>query len=252
MPSLRELITRVKTIGTNVPITPWPGSVSLLEDFWCYNHRPEDAELSLRKQVKLLQGRYFNLNLIRVGDDLLTDDRGKRINGAAHQVREIYAAYDIGVVRLSHHVVTTENANGHDQIDSDEEASDLTNEWTVHNDGLDVFLVARHWSNEDPEVVTGGLSPKDGTCDKDDAKTTTGLLVSTNNSVRTTGLIMAHELGHYFGLPHKPDKKIGEVEQPDVTAENIKNLMFPLQIGGSELTNNQLADVRDHCFIHGD
>ena len=50
-----------------------------------------------------------------------------------------------------------------------------------------------------------------------------------------TGVILAHEVGHYLGLGH-------------VTTDST-NLMFPSVPNGGRLTSAQGTTMRSHCFV---
>ena len=131
--------------------------------------------------------------------------------------RDNYAQVSLGVGRVQRFFITTADANGRDNIGSDGEAEDLTNEWTVPNDALDIFFVLTYATS------TIGFSAVDGPCDKD-AKGMDGSVVAIEGSADTTGFVLAHEAGHYLGLGHtrrrrKPDVRHGsERRQPDARA----------------------------------
>lgn len=82
-------------------------------------------------------------------------------------------------------------------IDSNAEARDLTDDWTVANNAPDLFVV---------RVTNGadGWAPVIGPCNKN-AKGMTGAVVSLNGSAANSGDTFAHEMGHYLGLSHIPD-----------------------------------------------
>jgi hypothetical protein len=249
MRSLREYVTRVKLADTDLPKTAWPGNVSLLKDFWCYHHCPEKSVLSLREQAERITWKHFHLNLIFVGDEMSDTKHQGYADVILHHVRQIYARFGIGIIRLEYYAIPTSKANGRVVIEDDDEAETLTNEWTVSNNGIDIFMVRHSWPRGDQGLVVGGVSAINGSCDKDYAKDLTGCVVANDSGLEVLGRVMSHELGHYLGLTHHPNKEIEDVTKEDQTAENLKNLMFPLQIGGEDLVHEQLQTIKSHCFI---
>jgi len=168
----------------------------------------------------------ISVNLIRVGSDQFTAADITTINNAVTFLRNVYATVGLGVRRVEHYVITTAQAKGRDVIDNDGEAEALTDEWTVHNNAVDVFLVKSYVG------ATAGLSPAPGPCDKD-AKGMDGSVVELLGS--TTGFVLAHEVGHYLGLQHVPG--------------DSTNLMFPSVPNGGTLTGSQGNTMKGHCFI---
>jgi hypothetical protein len=168
----------------------------------------------------------ISINVIRVGSDRFTSADLQTINTAINFLRSAYATVGLQLRRVEHFVISTAAANGRDVIDNDGEAETLTDEWTVSNNAVDVFFVKSYVGS------TAGLSPVPGPCDKN-AKGMDGAVVELNGSV--TGHILAHEVGHYLGLPH-------------VTGDS-NNLMFPSVPNGGVLTAAQGNTIKSHCFI---
>lgn len=200
------------------------GNFTVIGDFFGYLAAPQD--LSLLTQVRRLQGKHVHMNLIRVGIESFTAADEAEIDRAVQFTRDTYATVNLGVGRVTRWFITTDEANGHDNIGSDGEAEDLTNEWTVDNHALDVFFVLSYAG------TTVGLSRVDGPCDKD-AKGMDGSVVAIDESSSTTSSALAHECGHYLGLGHVSDPN---------------RLMFTSAPNGGQLTSGEGADMRDHCF----
>ena len=205
------------------------------------------AQVSLLDHVNSLQGRHVHLNIIRVGIDNFTDDEIDRIDSAIYRTRDIYRTVNLGVGRIEHYDVLASDANGHDDIGSEAEAEDLTQEWTIPNDGLDVFMVD---NISDPDFV--GISAVDGPCDKDAAEMNGVIGGEVNRPADGVARTFAHEIGHYLGLEHNH-----KADCPNTAAE-CNNLMAQTRCATScgggvcqaiVLTATQGNTVRNHCSV---
>jgi hypothetical protein len=230
MSSLRQAATCVGISGT----------FSVMSDFFglMTGKVPQGAGasivLSVQDQIRALQGSHFHINVILVGSDLFTSSDRVEVDFAVHKARAIYGQVGVGVGRVLHFAIPAALADGREVIDSDDEAADLTNEWTVHNAGLDVFIVRDYTGS------TIGRSDVDGNCDKDNSGKMTGSVVEISNGTQQTARSFAHEIGHYLGLGH-------ENEEPD-------NLMCQSSGASSitssvKLTSDQGDDIKEHCVM---
>jgi hypothetical protein len=183
--------------------------------------------VSLKTQLDRLGSKFVHVNCIQVGSDQFTFNDAVEIDRAVAKTRDLYAGAgrSMGVGRIQHFVISTGDAGGRDVINSDGEAETLTDEWTVPNDALDLFLVRMYVSS------TAGLSRVDGPCDKN-AKGMDGSVVEMNAGGGASDFATAHELGHYLGLSHR---------------NNSTALMNPTIPNGGVITTSEADNMRDHC-----
>ncbi|MEE4175625.1 MAG: zinc-dependent metalloprotease family protein [Xanthomonadales bacterium] len=213
----------LRSIAACIGVT---GNFSVSRDFFGFL-RGVPSDVSILTQVRRLQGRHVHMNFIRVGSDQFTNNDLAEMDSALQFTRDNYAQVNLGVGRVRHYHITTADAGGAENINNDDEAEELTNDWTVPNSALDIFFVLTYSGS------TIGLSRVDGPCDKD-AKGMDGSVVAIEGNVNTTGFVLAHEAGHYLGLGH---------------SSSPGNLMFGTVPNGGGLTSGQGSNMRDHCFV---
>ncbi len=254
MPSVRSLM---ECAGIDAS-----GGVSVLFDYFGFarGRVPEDPDTSVTAQVSVLaqaamiDGRHFNLNVIRVGFDTLSagdvSDGLMKLDYAVYRSRKAFQSQGLGVGRVQHFEINTTDANGRDDLGSETEADDLSDEWSVPNDGIDAFVVR---NISDSDYV--GISPIEGSCDKgsgDDGLVAGEIGRGTESAART----FAHEIGHYLGLKHNHG------DDCPTTDSGQRNLMaqtkcVPMIAGTStrdvrnaaRLTSGQGSTIRDHCSV---
>jgi hypothetical protein len=216
------------------------------------------AEVSVLDQVRGLQGRHLHLNVIAVGwwNTLPTsqqDTAREKIDYAIYRTRNIYAAVNLGVGRVNHYVITQDEADGAHDVGSEGEADELSDDWSVDNNGIDCFVVR----TISADFV--GISPVDGDCDKGGKRD--GLVAGAiDRGGVTAGFdafsrTFAHEIGHYLDLQHNHDDGDNCANCPGSVAA-CDNLMAQTRCAnccgngvraGVLLTSNQGSTMRGHC-----
>jgi hypothetical protein len=203
------------------------------------------VSVSMRAQINAVAGRHVHLNVIRVGFDALSaaDQTAalERIDWAILRTRQIYAPVSLGVGRVLHWFITRAEADGADDIGSEDEAEELWDDWTVQNNGLDVFMVR----TISADFI--GLSPVGGACGKDDKDDglVGGRIDRESDGVART---FAHEIGHYLGLSH--------THGADCPTSNAarNRLMSQTRCALSNrnsvnLTSGEGSTMRGHCTV---
>lgn len=184
------------------------GSFSVVRDFYgyrtgSYGHKPinidlttssvaaeaiasdDPGRLSLRRQCELLETRFVDLDIIRVGGDDFNEVENIEIDVAVQVTRELYDGLDIGIGRVKWSFITVAQAGSYMSLDSPCETEDLIDDWSAFGGGVDCFFV------RSITYGSGGGTPTKGD----------GLAVSLLGHWGS-GIGLAHELGHFLGVEY--------------------------------------------------
>src|SRR5262245_48152894 len=188
MPSLRQL---ANCIGLSA-------NFSVLGDFYGFfrGRIPPDptgaaVTLSLNRDLTLLQGEHFHANMIAVPVDQFVDADDIEIDYSILRLRNIYAQIGVGVGRIQHFGISAAQAGGLATPNDEDDLEELTDDFTVNNNGLDVFLIRNMNIPSDGGMVLG-LSEVDGSCDKN-GKGMTGSCAGLFGSEQTSRTVARSE-----------------------------------------------------------
>jgi hypothetical protein len=196
---------------------------------------------SLRQHLRTISGQAFDLVPIFVGHEndfsgTFTLDNALKTQYAIQIARDIFAAQNIGIRRLNWQRIPEANVGAYADIANRAEAGNLTDDWSGPPGGIDVFLVqsigdADGWSNVE------------GPCDKNSSDDLTGAVLEVSGSRRITGILLAHEVGHYLGLGS--GTAITNVMGVGSNGDGVDEI----DANSTGLTNEQGATIRLHCSV---
>ncbi len=216
------------------------GRISIRNDIFGYIWGPMDRQLSVKSHLNLIKDTAFNLSLILVGHEPdfsgeFTVNDTVRMQAAVDVMRGLYAQVGLGVRKLYWQYIPSDDAGGYIEVDASE-ATELTEDWSGDNDGIDVFFVT---------TVTdaGGWSNTNGPCDKDEKGERTGAVMELKSTDQFTGVLLAHEVGHYLGLSHGNDKT--NLMGSDVNNNGIGEI----DSNSTGITPSQGDTMKAHCSI---
>jgi hypothetical protein len=196
---------------------------------------------SLQRHLQTISGQAFDLVPIFVGhvndfSGTFSIDDATKTQYAIQIARDLYAQQNIGIRRLNWQHIPEASVGAYANITDRAEAENLTDDWSGPPGGIDVFLVqsigdADGWSNVD------------GPCDKNSSDDLTGVVMEVSGSRRFTGILLAHELGHYLGLGS--GTTISNVMGVDSNGDGIDEI----GVNSTALTNEQGTTMRNHCSV---
>lgn len=213
---------------------------SVVEDFFDFPRGYQDRtyQLSLKDQIDLISGECMDLNIQVMGYDGLSSTQRDRIESACQYAREIYAQIDVGIRHLNWIERTEASVGDYLEItdtSEDSEHCDLVDDEDFDgspSNYLDCFFVP---------TITGniiGLCVEGCSCDTTDNKgCDSGLTVEIGSlSEYYMGQALAHELGHYHGLPHN--------------SSSSSNLMYPTSSGtNTDISSTEEDTIKDACGV---
>lgn len=229
------------------------GTFSVLGDFFGFFRRrvPPDptgaaTQVSLLRQAQRLQGPHYNLNVIAIGVDNFTDAEDIQVDYSIFKLRNIYHQRGVGVGRVEHYGVDTTDAQGLDTPTTRDHLEDITDTWSVPNNGIDLFIPFAMSVPSNGGMVLG-RSAVDGPCEDKDDKGMNGSVSGLWGSEQTARTV-AHELGHYLGLEHNHG------DDCPTSTSALNNLMAQSRCASStrnsvNLTTGQGNTVKGHCLV---
>jgi hypothetical protein len=245
------------------------GNISINRDLYGYRSRDANGRLfgaldandtlpatntptgrSLKAHLRQISGHSINVTIFMVGLDPVDPSKSTididdytRVQYSIQVCRDIYAQAGIGVRKLYWRYISPDDAGGYVDIDTGAEATDLTDDFSgPEGDSIDLFFVRN---------ITGaaGWSNEQGPCDKDAKDERTGSVCELTRPAtfmgpnRFTGVLVAHEMGHYLGLGSGPG--ITNVMGSDVDGDGIDTIGN----NSTNITASQASTMRSHCSV---
>ena len=189
---------------------------------------------SLRRHLETITAEAIDLVIILVAheDDFSGEvdlDDVTKIQYAIQVARDLYAEADLGIRRIVWQRIPVALSAGHAYILNKNEATDLTEEFSGPDGGIDVFFVQTIGD-------AGGWSKVKGSCDKDVKDERSG-------AVRFTGIVLGHEVGHYLGLQHT--NSMANMMGSDVDGNGVGET----DENSTEITALQMQTMHMHCSV---
>jgi hypothetical protein len=198
------------------------------------------VQVSLLRQIELLEGDHFDINIVRIGEDDFSNDDYIELDYTVFKIRNIYNQKQVGIGKVEWYYVLSADADGLDEPDTKAELREISRHWSVDNDAIDVFIPFNMNVPSDGGSILG-LSAINGPCNKDINTRKTGAVAGLWGSEQTARTF-SHEVGHYLGLYHRNGDPQNLMCQSS-KASSTRN--------STNLTDNQGDNIKNHCFMNG-
>ena len=216
------------------------GNISIRGDLFGYIWGPIDRDLKILEHIGRIRGESINICCFLVAHEpgfggSFTETQAIHAQRSIDLMREIYAQVPLGVRKIYWRYINEADAAPYLSVNASG-ATDLTEDYSGPNDGIDVFWV---------QTVTdaGGWSNSDGPCDKDDKGRTGAVLRVGTGTGDFTGILLAHEVGHYLTLRHA--NSLSNLMGADTNNDGIGELTN----NSRNITNNQGDDMLASCWV---
>ncbi|WP_280300289.1 zinc-dependent metalloprotease family protein [Nocardia abscessus] len=199
---------------------------------------------SLKRHLETISGEAIDLFVFLVGHEnnfsgSVTQGNVTEMQYALQVARDVYAQVDLGIRRIKWLRIPAEEATDNELLDLADgaAAASLTDDYSGPDGGIDVFVVQSIGN-------AAGFAALEGPCDKNASDVMSGAVLEVSNSRRWTGIVLAHEVGHYLGLPTGPaiTNLMGVDNNPPFGIDEIT----PNSTG---LTDSQGSTMRSHCSV---
>jgi hypothetical protein len=196
---------------------------------------------SLRRHLETVSGTSIDLVIFLVGHEpdfsgVVTKDQVVKLQFGLQMARDVYAQIGLGIRRVEWGYITPEQAGKHTDITSIIESTELTAEFSGRPGAIDIFAVQTMGAK-------AGRSPINGTCNKSSLSTRSGVVMELAQEPRFTGIVIAHEVGHYLGLSHVTDPA-------DLMCGPVPfHKRCDPSINQTNITSSQAATMKEHCMI---
>ncbi|MFT6267822.1 MAG: hypothetical protein ACJAVV_000621 [Alphaproteobacteria bacterium] len=216
-----------------------------------FSDNTQTAQVSVLQHMNDMKNPHFHINVIRVGDlppaATARDAVRELIDYAIFRSRTIYRAVGIGVGRINYAFISSDDAGSYTNINSNDEARDLWEDWGASGNGIDAFIV---------QSISGflGLSPVGGDCEngsKDDGCLAGDLTRSKEGLAKT----FAHEIGHFLGRSHNhgngtcPSSTNGQNNLMAQTGCAVDRFSEAGLRAATRLTQSQGNTMKGHCSM---
>ena len=169
---------------------------------------------------------------------VVTRDQVTKAQYAIQIARDIYAQRNLGIRTIRWQRIPVADAGGYANIADRGEAEDLTDDWSSSG-----AASTCSWSRSIGDA--GGWSNVDGPCSKESKFDLSGVVLELSLGRRFTGVLLAHEVGHYLGLEHANSvTNLMGVDSDDDGIGEINN-------NSTQLTSSQGTKMRSHCSVRG-
>jgi len=191
----------------------------------CYVDPDPAPKLVALHRLIWLYDSETSVNMIAVAGDSFTDSAWDQFMASYTKAAAIYRRYLLRLRLGGTYITPASESLNRTVIDVDAEMGLLVNEWSGPEGPVDAFGVVMIGGE------TAGISPLNGSCDHDGCRS--GVVFEWKSDPK--GQILAHELGHYWGLEH--DQRNG-------------NLMFEqANTGFEDLDVAQVSKIKTHCTV---
>jgi hypothetical protein len=216
------------------------GTISIRRDLFGYIWGSIDRNLNVLEHIERIRGKSINICCFLVGHEpsfggSFTEAQAIHVQRSIDVMREIYAQVPLGVRKIYWRYINESDATPYLSVNASG-ATDLTEDYSGPNDGIDIFWV---------QTVTdaGGWSNSNGPCNKN-AKGRTGAVLRVGSGTGDfTGILLAHEVGHYLTLKHA--NSLSNLMGADTNNDGIGELNNTSR----NITNSQGESMLDSCWV---